>query len=337
MKKIFAIAVAVAMVLSLCVASFAHTAAEPSDKTVGIRKVTPGSIVIDGEKDDVYGVEPTIKCEEQNLEDWTDSPCSTYGNAWIVWDGAFVYFYAECYDDEPYYLHEDTESTWLRDSSAYMIDWDYNRTPEYAYSYDENGDNVCYVNLAGDGFLIGYHLIDPSMPLYSQVQVETKDGTDTGVIVYELCIPAPVTTMDIKDGMVVGLEVQFINCSASAEKPDEDPRVGAVTWSEHGNDMYRWTHCLGTATLLSEADSVVDTPAAPVEPDPAPVEPDPAPVEPDPAPVEPDPAPVEPDPAPVEPDPTPSVPSAPTADVSVLFYALASVSAVAGLVISKRK
>ncbi len=83
--------------------------------------------------------------------------------------------------------------------------------------------------------------------------------------------------------------------------------------------------------------STPDIPDIDVPEDPAPVEPDPAPVEPDPAPVEPDPAPVEPDPAPVTPDPAPVTPNAGTADVTAIFSVLASLSAVAGLAISKRK
>ena len=79
MKKIFAIAVAVMMVLSLCVATFAHERMEPSDKTVDVRKVAPGSIVIDAERDDIYGEEPTILLEEQSTWAWADSPCNTSG------------------------------------------------------------------------------------------------------------------------------------------------------------------------------------------------------------------------------------------------------------------
>ena len=110
--------------------------------------------------------------------------------------------------------------------------------------------------------------------------------------------------------------------------------------------------------------AIVEEPApvepAPVEPAPAPAEPAPAPAEPapvepetpvipelpeievpeEPAPVEPAPAPVEPAPAepapaPVTPAPAPSNPG--TADVTAIFSVLASLSAVAGLAISKRK
>ena len=329
MKKIFAIAIAIVMALALAAPAFALTELDESPVQVGIVKVAAGSVVIDGKKDAAYDATSAIFVNEQNLSSWDESPCDTNANMWVIWDGAYIYIYAECNDAEIWTDHEgDAGSIWSGDHLGIMFDFDYNRTIEYGYDYDDNGDNVVYINIAADGdsnFFTGYHLVQEGMPLYNLTQTKAIIDSDAGKIYYEAQLPVPATLVEVKDGMKVGFEVGFTNASAAGDNGNGG-RVGNVTISPFGSQMYRWTHPIATATLLASGEAGYFSPTGEIAPvDPAPV--DPAPVDPAPAPA--DPAPVDPAPvAPVNPG---------TADVSVIFYALASLSAVAGLAISKRK
>ena len=307
MKKIFALAIAVVMALALAVPAFAHTAQEPSDKTAEFPKVAAGSITIDGVKDAAYDNACVIDAVEQNLENWDESPCNTSAKLWACWDGAYIYVYAECNDNDIFTDHEgEASDIWSGDHLGIIIDFDNNKTSEYAYNWADNGDHIVYINIAADGdtnFFTGYHMIADDMPYYNLVATKAIIDDAAGKIIYEAKLPCPVSEVEIKDGMKVGFEVGFTNATTADEK-----RMGNVTWSEHGADMWKWSHCCGTVTLLAEG-------AAAPAPAPAPE----APATPAPE-------------APV----APSNPS--TADVSVLFYALASISAVGGVaLINKRK
>ncbi len=328
MKKIFAIAIAIVMALALAVPAFALTELDESPVQVGIAKVAAGSVVIDGVKDAAYDVTNPIFVNEQNLDSWDESPANTNANMWVVWDGAYIYIYAVCNDNEIWIGHDgtDTGDYWNGDHLGIMFDFDYNRTIEYEYSYDDNGDNVVYVNIPATGDVNdfhGYHLNQEGMPYYSSVQTKAIIDADAGTITYEAQLPCPVTMVEISDGMKVGFEVGFTNGSIEGDDGEGD-RVGNVTLSPFGSKMYKWTHVCSTATLLAEGEAgYYNAGTEAVEPEAPVVEPE-APV-------------VEPEAPVVEPE-APVAPSNPgTADVSVLFYALASVSAVAGLAISKRK
>ncbi len=328
MKKIFALAIAIVMALALAVPAFAeYGEMEPSDAKVYFPKIE-GTITIDGVKDAAYDICPVIIAEEQNVDSWSDSPLTTSGKVWAVWNGAYVYVYAELFgDDDIWTSHEGDSSIggtiWNGDHLGIIIDWDHDKVPtDEQYSYDNNGDNVSYINIAADGdkdFFQAYHLQQDGMPYYKLTSTKAIIDSDNSMIIYEAQIPCAVTEVTVADGMQVGFEVGFTN--ASSEK---EGRVGNVSISYHGADMWKWTHACSTATLLGLGEAVPGSAVQPVASTPA--DPEPAP------------APVEPAPAPVEPAPAPVAPSNPTtADVSVLFYALASVSAVAGLAISKRK
>ena len=338
MKKIFALAIAIVMALALAVPAFALTELDESPVQVGIVKVDAGSIVIDGVKDAAYDATQAIFVNEQNLDSWDESPADTNANMWVVWDGAYIYIYAECADDEIWVGHDgsDTSDYWDGDHLGIMFDWDYNRTIEYEYSYDDNGDNVVYINITAIGDVNdfhGYHLVQEGMPYANLTSTKAIIDEDAGKIIYEAALPVPATYLEVYEGMKVGFEVGFTNGSIEGDDGEGD-RVGNVTLSPFGSKMYKWTHVCSTATLLPAGESFyyvsANDDATVVEPEEPVVEPEEPAVEPD----------VEPEVPAVEPE-TPADPVAPsnpsTADVSVLFYALASLSAVAGLAISKRK
>ena len=313
MKKIFAIAIAIVMALALAAPAFALTELDESPVQVGIVKVPAGSVVIDGKKDAAYDATSAIFVNEQNLDSWDESPADTNANMWVIWDGAYIYIYAECTDDEIWVGHDgsDPGDYYDGDHLGIMFDFDYNRTIEYEYSYDDNGDNVVYINITAVGDVndfCGYHLDQEGMPLYNLTQTKAIIDSDASKIYYEAQLPVPATLVEVKDGMKVGFEVGFTNGSIEGDGGEGD-RVGNVTISPFGSKMYKWTHCIATATLLASGEAGYFSATGEIAPvDPAPV--DPAPV------------------APVNPG---------TADVTAIFYALASISAVAGLAISKRK
>ena len=136
MKKFLALAVALAMAISVAVPTLAETDItyeEESPVVVNIPKVEPGLIAIDGVKDEAYDATTVTLVEEQNLDEWKKwgSLEDTSGKIWVVWDGAFVYIYGECHDEDLVTIHNGDNSASgpmsKGDHLGIILDWDYNR------------------------------------------------------------------------------------------------------------------------------------------------------------------------------------------------------------------
>ena len=284
MKRFLALAFALVMAISLAVPMLAETDITYEDESpvvISVPKIEPGLIAIDGKKDDAYNVTSAIPVEEQNLDDWAQwgSMGDTSGKIWVVWDGSYVYTYAECVDPELLTIHGGDNETYgplfKGDHLGIIIDWDYNRefiSYDHKYSYDDYSDNISYINFAADGgkdFFQTYHLLQDGMSYFEQVSTYAYYDADAGIIYYECQIPVPYTEVEITDGMKVGYEVGFTNAnSIGYNRNPNDPRVGNVTLSPHGNKMWRWTNVCATAILLGAEE--IDEPTDPVDPvDPA--------------------------------------------------------------------
>ena len=312
MKKYFVMVVAFIMTFAFAAPILAETELTEEDESpveISIAKVDPGLIAIDGKKDDAYNTTSAIDVTVQSSEAFSE----TTAKIWVVWDGSFIYTYAECVDPEVLTIHGgDNSNEGLMsygDILSIIVDWDYNRefiSSEHQYSYDEFGDNVSFINIAADGgqdFFQSWHLVQEDMPYHELVSTYAYYDEDVETIYYEARIPVPHTEVEVTDGMKVGYEVAFTNAnSVGLNKNPKNPRVGSVSLSPFGSKMWRWTHVCATAILLGAEET--DEPTDPIEPtDPVnPVEPT-GPVEPS--------DPVEPD----EPS-TPDVPELPDMDLT---------------------
>ena len=235
MKKLTALSLAVLLVF----AALALTAyAEESKKTFTIPRVTDGVIRVDAQMDDAYGECVEQAMTEQNLDYFENNPCDSTGVFRAVYDSSFIYVYVGVTDANIDYSHESPEQTWNRESIGVMFDFSYVRTPEYEYSYADNGDLVEYANLSGDDVLVTYHMIAEDEPLYEKIQHSTISEKG-GHIYYEIALPIPEQVTPAEGGKF-GFEV--IACNAA-----DGGRAGVVSWSPEGSEMWHYTDVLGTA------------------------------------------------------------------------------------------
>lgn len=235
MKKLTALSLAVLLIvsaLSLC------ASAEESKKTVTIPRVTDGVIRIDAQLDDAYGDCEAQAMTEQNLDYFENNPSDSTGVFYAVYDSSYVYIYVDVTDANIDYSHEDPEQTWNRESIGVMFDFSYIRTPEYEYSYADNGDLICYANLSGDDVLVTYHMYADDGPYFEKIQHSTISEKG-GHIYYEIAMPIP-SEVTIEEGGKFGLEV--IACNAA-----DGSRAGVVSWSPEGSEMWHYTDVCGTA------------------------------------------------------------------------------------------
>lgn len=259
----------------LLVASLASSVCADSQTSMIVPRVADGSITIDGVKDEIYSQCDTQAIAIQDLANFSANPEKHTGNFWACYDSNYFYMFVEATDKgEIDYTSEDTSNVVLREAVGIMLDFDYNRANEYAYSYADNKDRVGYINLSGDAYDATYHIYannleetDTYHDLYSKIEFLTIPETDDGHIIYELALPIPAD-QDLTVGTKIGLGV-LVNDAAGGE------RVGQALWSPEGGDMWRWSDACGTAVLgelvvledENTAPAVEDTTVAPATAD----------------------------------------------------------------------
>ena len=338
MKKLFAIFAAVAMIAAFAVPAFAGV--EGVD--YGVVPYVATAPVVDAIMDPVYA--EGFHTDSFNIIRGIDSGITA--ELWIVWNGDYIYAFYQVSDPDVVAPDpERSKNPWDYDNVEFFVDYsgvmysdawaagDQVDTLDEAIQYriDVSGYPSVYGKTREHGSWNAYGA-NASAPgaeaddqgRYADAYFKYDGNFASDIYTVEFAIPRtntinPWGTETIEPGDVFGANVQitdFYTGSSDTTGMCFEDFDGDWSW-----DAHLWPNFTLGAGPVDE------------EPAPAPVEPDPAPVEPDPAPVEPDPAPVEPDPAPVTPAPV----NPGTADVTAIFYALASISAVAGLAISKRK
>lgn len=245
MKKLLTVSFILMLVTLMSFSSFASFPESTESVTV---PYTGDSITVDAVKDAAYAACTELLMDEQNLESgFANSPQNTTGKAWVVWDGGYLYLYAEITDpniDYSYDTDDINNYTWMKDMIGIMLDLDYNRTVDYEYSYENNGDHIIYLNGTCDGGLQGWHMTANGTELYKLVKFISKIDTANGVISYEMAIPLETGEVAVNAGMKIGMEITAIDAQ-NAE------RLGQLSWSPYGAEMYHYTHVCGTA-ILSE-------------------------------------------------------------------------------------
>ncbi len=243
----------------------ANVTAAESTKTLTIPRVPDGSINFADKTamDEAYNLCEAQEMVEQNLAYFSSNPENSTGTFWALYDSEYIYVYVEVKDEVIDYTHEDPYQTWNRESVGVMLDFDYIREEAYEYNYAENGDNVAYLNFAGDFVAVTYHIYaqdladsDPNKGLYDLLQLQSVSDTGDGRILYEMALPFP-DDFDVEEGAKFGFEVIATNAQ-------DGSRQGVVSWSPEGSEMWHYTDVCGTAILgaAPAEEAPADEPAA---------------------------------------------------------------------------
>ncbi|MBO5649748.1 MAG: hypothetical protein J6S76_07535, partial [Clostridia bacterium] len=240
-KKISAGVIACLMLGALA----ANVNATPSTKTMTIPGVANGSInVTDTVADAGYADGAVMNIDIHQFHHYGAHPANATGKAWVVYDAEYVYAYVEITDAAIDYSNADTSAVWERDSVGIMLDFDYNRAPDTKYG-DNPNNKVGYLNLSGDGHYVSYHIYNgDARPEYASTAEKvtySSIANDNGVIKYEFALPFP-PEFNAVEGAKFGFEIMINNAEDGA-------RAGTTCWSEDGNNMWRYSDCIGTATL----------------------------------------------------------------------------------------
>lgn len=241
MKKRTLITTLIAVIV---LSAFSSTVfAQESEKSMTIPKVKDGAITVDAQKDEIYdNCEPQV-IGEHNLGTFPDSPQNTSGEFYMVYDSEYIYLYVNVIDKGAVdYSNPYKEEIWNRDSIGVILDFSFNREFEYEYSYEKNGDKVCYVELSGDDYLVTNHMYaeDADTNLYEKIMRATmKHAVVMGVgnVAYEIAMPIP-EGIELNSKTKVGFEI-------SIQDAFEGTGVGVTSWSPNGALMYKWSDVCG--------------------------------------------------------------------------------------------
>ena len=339
MKKLIALVACVALIVCSAVPAFAGAMGADLGEVPWVATAPK----VDGVMDAVYAEAAFL------VVDTLDEDCLDTGlvaKCYFCWNGDYLYaFYdVQDYDVMPVPA-ERSSSPWDYDNVEFFIDYagdgvsnrlegvDTNDLDQcIQYRIDSSGyPSVYYFDAAGDdygAYGLDGNSIGASMGAageYADDHFYFASNFASDRYTVEFALPLtntliPWGTETIEVGDVFGIGIQVTDKFAGGSDTSRYRVDGMEGWA--------WSAHLWPNYTLGAPDGYV----APADPEPAP-----APADPEPAPA---PAPADPEPAPAPaPAPTPSAPvvNAPTSDVTAIFSVLASLSAVAGLAISKRK
>lgn len=203
-----------------------------------------GTPVIDGVKDEVWNTAQMIEVKDPSIGT-TDANTAT-GKVWSLWDGDYLYFYAEIKD--PIIDAIDKENPWDQDAVGFMIDFAYDRTPEKSFR-DLGGDSYAgYVNVApiADNTTKNY----PENPSIFGI-ASYADGTESRVKIvdsgYIIEIAIPLLYKNYVAGDKIGYEICINNGNGN------NTREGQTVWmfadGANGDQSWQYTHNMGTLIL----------------------------------------------------------------------------------------
>lgn len=256
MRKLLTIVLSLLILVSLFILPATATDEEIEGKLIYISKVDKGAIIVDATKDALYGAEQELV--EQNLHAFSSSLMNSVGKFCAAYDDNYIYIYINIEDRDIDYSNPEPEKTWLRESVGIIFDFDYRRS--YESKYENPAFNVCYINLSGDGHVVTYHKYEKEHVngLYERIETKTVKQTNDGHILYELALPIP-ENVSRDSGTKFGFEI----CAPDASN---GTRVGCLSWSEFGYDMYQFTDVCGTA-IFGEAPVAEDNSDSSSKPD----------------------------------------------------------------------
>lgn len=198
-----------------------------------------GTPVIDGTKEAIWDSAQKIYVAEETIADVGAETATAY--VYSLWDGNFVYFYAEITDKTVDAVLKD--DAWNQDAMGFMIDYAYKR--EAAVSFRDLGDAsyAGYVNVPAVEGTKNY----PEGPTVFGIQ-KYIDGTKsyckltaTGYVI-EIQIPLAYKTYNAGDK--IGYEICLNNSIG------DGVRASQTVWSfangANGNDSWQYAFNMGT-------------------------------------------------------------------------------------------
>lgn len=219
-----------------------------------------GKPVIDGTKDAVWDNAQKIHVADEAITDVGDGTATA--DVWSLWDGEFVYFYAEIIDKTVDAQLKD--DAWNQDAMGFMIDYSYLRD-QPGVSYRDLSDKAYagYVNVCAVEGTKNY----PEAPTIFGIQ-KYIDGiksycklTSTG---YNIEIQIPLLYKTYNAGDKIGYEICLNNSVG------DGVRASQTVWKFAGGaeGSQSWQYAFNMGTLIfnvpAETTAATDIAAAPV-------------------------------------------------------------------------
>ncbi|MDF2685661.1 MAG: hypothetical protein K0S55_842 [Clostridia bacterium] len=241
MKKTLAILITLAMVITF---TFVFSAEEHTGQTDCVW----GTPDIDGVKEAVWDTAKKVDLKISSTEN-----ISTYGSTWTLWDGQYLYVFAEVTDpliDLDYRTVNPTYGEHEGDCVGVLVDYSYNRTAENNYREETEASMYAgYINVAPDN-QVAYHIMMSKVDYKDKIATVAKK-TAKG---YDVEIKLPLSIYkEFKAGDKIGIEYFINNANGNAA------RENFVNWEAYGNNSWQWSDAMGTLTFLA-APAVAETP-----------------------------------------------------------------------------
>jgi hypothetical protein len=249
MKKIIlALSLALVLVLMAALPCFAH------DMVTYAEWGTP---TIDAVKEDIWDKAQSIEISDVAIEG--DEANYSSAVVWSLWDGKFVYFFAEVTD--PIIDAELKDDAWNQDALGFMID--------YAYVRDQ--PEVSYRDLPAEESYAGYVNVPPvegdanypegpsifGIPEYANGVKSYCVLTDKG---WNVEIAIPLLYKDYQPGDMIGYEICLNNGDGDGS------RASQFVWKQRddalGNESWRYAYNFGTLIFNPLIEETVAEPAA---------------------------------------------------------------------------
>mgnify|MGYP003750622231 CR=1 FL=1 len=249
MKKIIlTLSLALALILAAALPCFAH------DMVTYAEWGTP---TIDAVREDVWDKAQSIEISDVAIEG--DEANYSSAIVWSLWDGEFVYFFAEVTD--PIIDAELKDDAWNQDALGFMID--------YAYVRDQ--PEVSYRDLPAEESYAGYVNVPPvegdanypegpsifGIPEYANGVKSYCVLTDKG---WNVEIAIPLLYKDYQPGDMIGYEICLNNGDGDGSRASQfvwKQRDGAM-----GNESWRYAYNFGTLIFNPLIEEVVAEPVA---------------------------------------------------------------------------
>ena len=216
-----------------------------------------GTPEIDGVKEDVWNIAQMIEVKDSSMDDQGANTAT--GKVWSLWDGGYLYFYAEITD--PIVDSVDKDDAWNQDAVGFMLDFAYDRTPEKNYR-DLGADSYAgYINVTPKSAdPTKFYPEGPSIYGIDAYVQGTKSYTKVvdGGYVIEVRVPLIYKTYSVGDK--IGYEICINNGNGGGVR--EGQTVWAFADGANGSNSWQCSFDMGTLILNPEVVAVVDAPAA---------------------------------------------------------------------------
>ncbi|MDD4773613.1 MAG: sugar-binding protein [Eubacteriales bacterium] len=217
-----------------------------------------GTPVIDGTKEAIWDRAQRIYVADEAMTDVGDETAVAY--VYSLWDGEYIYFYAEITDKTVDAEHKD--DAWNQDAMGFMIDYSYFREPEVSFRDLGDDSYAGYVNVCAVEGTKNY----PEVPTIFGIQkyIDPIQSycklTPAG---YEIEIRLPLAVYKTYNpGDRIGYEICLNNSVGNGERASQT--VWKYAEDARGNDSWQYTYNMGTLIFNEkpEPEAIAETPAA---------------------------------------------------------------------------